>query len=48
MSKPKYPNRIYSTKAAAIRASKRYGGKGVKRVEVKTKTGWLKGWSIRW
>jgi len=48
-TKAKYPNRIYSTKASAERASKRYGGKGVKRVEI-ARTGGrtLKGWGIKW
>ena len=47
--KPKYPNRIYGTKASAERASKRYGGKGVKRVGIVRKRGrLLKGWGVRW
>ena len=49
MAKPKYPNRIYKTKASAERASKRYGGKGVKKVAVSTVGGrMLKGWGIKW
>jgi len=47
--KPKYPNRIYSTKASAERACKRYKGKGVKRVEIVRIGGRkLKGWGIKW
>lgn len=50
---PPYPNRIYKTKRSAIKASNRYGGKGVKRVEItrysKSKGYYkLKGWGISW
>lgn len=49
MRKPKYPNRIYTTKASAERASKRYGGRGVKKVEIVRQGGRkLKGWRIKW
>jgi hypothetical protein len=49
MRKPKYPNRVYSSKASAEKASKRYGGKGVKRVEIAREGGrWLRGWGIKW
>lgn len=49
VKKPKYPHRIYGTKASAERACKRYSGKGIKRVEI-TRKGkrMLKGWGIKW
>ena len=49
MPKAKYPHRIYSTKTTAERASKRYGGKGVKKVAIPRLGGRvLKGWGIKW
>lgn len=49
IKEPKYPNRIYSTKASAVRAAKRYGGRGVKKVEIARRGGSkLKGWAIKW
>lgn len=49
MRKPKYPNRIYTRKSSAEKASERYGGKGVKRVTITRMNGTkLKGWAIKW
>lgn len=48
MTKPKYPNRIYKTKASAEKACKRYKGKGVKKVDITTRSGHLRGYGIRW
>jgi len=49
MRKPKYPHRIYTRKDVAKRASERYGGKGIKRVEITRMNGTtLKGWGIKW
>ena len=49
MKKPKYPNRIYTAKASAERSSRRYGGRGVKKVEIARQGGRkLKGWAIKW
>lgn len=47
--KAKYPNRIYSTKSSAEKASKRYGGKGTKNVSVTREKGRkLKGYGVKW
>ena len=46
--KPKYPLRVYSTKQSAERASDKYGGKGTKKVDIKTRTGGVKGHGIKW
>jgi hypothetical protein len=48
-NKPKHPNRVYSTKASAERASKRYGGRGIKKISIMRYGGRnLEGWGIRW
>ena len=47
--KHKYPNRLYSAKSSAEKASKRYGGKGTKKVEITREKGRkLKGYGIKW
>ena len=47
--KPKYPLRIYSTKASAERACKRHRGKGIKKVKIVRERGrMLKGYGIKW
>ena len=47
--KPKYPNRVYSTKASALRAKLRYGGKGLFPVNTSLMKGRsLKGFGIKW
>ena len=50
-NKPKYMYRVYSTKASAERANKKYGGNGVYKVDIRPlypKIKAQKGWAIKW
>jgi hypothetical protein len=48
MAKPKYPNRVYSTKVSAQRACKKYKGKGIKKIDIVTRSGHVRGYGIKW